>query len=83
VENSSNAKGKNHGRQPATLLTIIKSFGLQRRMAAYKTMNGVNPNQGYMYRTVSLRPCRWLCSGLRLATAEVGQPNMNFEHIQQ
>ena len=36
----------------------------------------------YMYRTASLRPCRWLCLGLRFAIAEVGQPNMNLEHIQ-
>jgi len=41
VENPSNAKGKNHGRQPATLLTIFKSFGLQRRMAAYKRIISV------------------------------------------
>jgi len=31
----------------------------------------------------ALWPCRWLYSGLRFATAKVGQPNMNLEHIQQ
>ena len=71
VENLSNAKRKNHGRQPANTPHYYQKLELQRRAAAYNIISSLRPKPPV--------------TGLHFAPLKIGLYNLqlNLEHIQR
>jgi hypothetical protein len=72
VENPSNVREKNYRRQP-TNTSLFRAYG------GLQEMNGVNPNQRYMYRTFpyTALPLALLGPPLRHAQYEFGTYSTN------